>query len=482
MPADLIVLGRVLHAGVARAPADAVAMVADRIVAVGPEREISSLRGRATRLLGSGRGVIVPGFVDAHVHFQALARRITEVDCSQARARTIPQLLEQVASSARDRPEGEWIRAFGYDECLLAERRAPTTDELSQAAPAHPVRLLHRTGHAAVLNRAALERLGITSANVIYEPGEVLRGKIPALAEDRLEVLAAAASRTLLSRGVTSFHDLTPGQDATSAGRLARWVERDVIRQRVVAYGAPRAAHADCSVRSTPRFRRGGVKIVVTESSELAEVSKRVADADGAGEQVALHAVEGSALVVAVGALARLGPGRTRARGHRIEHASLCPPPLVDEIAACGATIVTHPRFLEEFGEKYRQEIAVAEHDWLYPLRMLRRAGVPVALGSDAPIGTPEPLANVRAAVLRGATAQSEAIGESQAVSVVEALDLHTRGGAVAGGDPEGGRIAIGSPADLVLLDRDPAAHAASEIVETRILATVVSGEVGWSR
>jgi predicted amidohydrolase YtcJ len=155
---------------------------------------------------------------------------------------------------------------------------------------------------------------------------------------------------------------------------------------------------------------------------------------------------------------------------------------LADEIAACGATVVTHPRFLEEFGRKYREEVSAAEREWLYPLRMLRRAGVPIAFGSDAPICTPEPLKNLRAAVLRGATAKVGALGESQAVSIADALDFHTRAGSLAGGYPDGGRIEPGSLADLVLLDRDPTVGVAGEIVETQVLATVVGGAIGWCR
>ena len=341
------------------------------------------------------------------------------------------ELVAKIRAAAASRPAGSWIRAFGYDEFFLEEKRPPRVADLDAAAPAHPVRLLHRTGHAAVLNTVAFERLGMAPREVIYEPAGLLRGRIPALSDGDTARLVAAASARLLASGITTFHDPSPGQSAVEIERLRAWVAEGTIRQRVIAFGA--GPGFEPSDRDSRWFRHAGVKITIAENDEPDEVAAQVAAADRRGAQVALHAVEGAALVMAIEALRRLGPARTRARRHRIEHAALCPPPLCEAIAECGAAVVTHPSFLRRFGEKYQSELRPEEADWLYPLRSLLDARVPLAFGSDAPIAPPSPLDNVGAALLRANEAGAR-LGRSQRILAAEALALHTQGGAWVGG------------------------------------------------
>lgn len=482
MKADLIIVGRVLGGVRANARADAVAIGAGRILATGNRSEVLGLRDARTMVLGNGTGAVVPGFVDAHLHFVALARRAADIDCSRDVARTIEQVVGRIRDAARQRLPGTWIRAFGYDECFLEERRAPKVAELDQAAPQHPVRLLHRTGHAVVLNTAAFERLDLPVRETLYEPGDLLRGRIPSPEAAEMARLAASTSQRLLSAGVTCFHDPTAGQDAAAFNTWKRWIGDRKVLQRVVVYGEARSFSAGEGPDDRERVRRAGVKIVVGETSNPEEVAEEVAEADRAGAQVALHAVEGGPLVIAVAALRRLGAERVRARRHRIEHAALCPPPLLADLAACGATVVTHPAFLASFGEKYRAELSAGEQLWLYPVRGLLQAGVPVAFGSDAPIGMPSPLANVQAAATRGAREEAP-LGPTQSISVQEALALHTIGGAAAAAlDQEIGRIVAGGTADLVLLDEDPTEVPPADVAAIGVRATVIDGEVAWSR
>lgn len=463
MTADLIVLGRVTTGDPKRPRAEAVAVLDGRIAAIGEAADVEPLRGGRTEVLGSRDSGVVPGFVDAHLHLVALARRAAEVDCSRERARSVGEVVAIIAAAAERRPSGTWIRAFGYDEFFLAEKRPPTVAELDSAAPRHPVRLLHRTGHAAVLNRRAFERLHVAPREVIYEPARILHGEVPAPDATETGPLVRAASDRLLAAGITAFCDTTPGRGAKDVQAMRAWASDGTIRQRAVVFGEP-----------------DRVKLMVTEESDAGEVIETVAAADRAGAQIALHAVEGGPLAVAVSALRSLGAERVRARRHRIEHASLCPPPLCEAIAESGATVVTHPIFLEEFGEKYRSEVSREEHEWLYPLRSLRDARVPIAFGSDAPIAPAAPLANVQAAVCRQ-TEDGSTLGAAQALTVAEALDVHTRGSAAAVRlDATIGSLVVGKAADLVLVETDPLAVSPNEIASIGVRATVIGGRVAW--
>ena len=88
-----------------------------------------------------------PAFIDAHCHLLATAARTLSIDCSPAAVRRSP-ISRAAAEAASAAQHGEWLRAAGYDESQLAERRHPTRRDLDAAVPHHPVRLLHRSGHA----------------------------------------------------------------------------------------------------------------------------------------------------------------------------------------------------------------------------------------------------------------------------------------------------------------------------------------------
>jgi hypothetical protein len=489
LTADLILRGRVFNGDFREPRAQAVAVIRERIVAVGTDDDLRSMRGARTIVLGDQSCSVLPGFIDAHVHFLALARRELEVDCSIDTCPTVEALLAVLRAAAASRPAGSWILAFGYDEALLAEGRGPTKDELDGACPEHPLRLLHRTGHAALLNDQALGRLALRadrSVEVLYEPGEILRGRIPRIAAEELAAVCERASHRLLQSGITTIHDPTPGQAPSDVERLRWYSAKRHLHQRVRVYGS-REAFAAAELRYGERLRVCGVKLVLTGEPDGEATAEEIAELDRAGAQLAVHAVEDAPLAVAIDGLRRLGRERVRDRRHRIEHASLCPPALVGELAASGATVVTHPDFFWRHAKKYRAELPPAARRWLFPLRSFLAKGVPVALGSDAPIAPPGALAAVAAAVrprsydeeARGA---GEDGGHDESITVADALRLHTSAAARAGGDDDLGRLAPGALADVVVLEGDPFDAAAEDIATLRVQATILGGEVVWHR
>jgi predicted amidohydrolase YtcJ len=161
----------------------------------------------------------------------------------------------------------------------------------------------------------------------------------------------------------------------------------------------------------------------------------------------------------------------------RLEHSAYMPPDWIAAIRRLGATVVTHPSFIEAHGDRYLADPSLQPHDWLYRLASWSRAGVPLAFASDAPFGPLDPLRALRAAAGRR-TAGGSRIGPAEALSGERALRaLTTVAAACAGLHRFGfGRIARGGPGAAVLLSEDPCDP--ERLGDLALLATVIGGDV----
>ena len=189
-----------------------------------------------------------------------------------------------------------------------------------------------------------------------------------------------------------------------------------------------------------------------------------------AGRGAAFHCVSRTDLVFALTALREAG---VRA-GDRIEHASVLPPELLDEVAALRLAVVTQPHFLSERGDEYRREVAAEDQPWLYRLRAVLAAGVPLAAGSDAPFGDASPWAAMQAAVERRSRS-GHCFADGEALTPEQALALYLSAPEAPGGALR--RIEVGTVSDLCLLDR-PWRAARADLAATGCRTTLCGTEV----
>jgi predicted amidohydrolase YtcJ len=188
---------------------------------------------------------------------------------------------------------------------------------------------------------------------------------------------------------------------------------------------------------------------------------------------VAIHCATEVELVYALATLEEAGAGA----GDRIEHASVAADFAIAEIARLRLAVVTQPHFIRERGDTYLAEVDEEARPHLYRLRAFLDAHVPLAGGSDAPFGSCDPWASMAAAVSRQ-TQQGARIGESEALTPEQALDLYLR-------EPQAldqrRRVSIGAPADLCLLDR-PWTEARKVLSSAYVRATFVDGRLTFDR
>jgi predicted amidohydrolase YtcJ len=456
---------------------------AEKIVEVG-----ASLRAwPGERLFDARGGAVIPGLHDHHVHLRAELAARSSIPVGPPSVRDSDDFARALRTGDANGRADDWLRAVGYHESVAGHL---DRDRLDAIVSGRPVRVQHRTGALWILNSRAVELTGLDSCQqpgVERVDGRVtgrlwrmdawLRGAVTRRGEaasgdvasgDAADGEDRAAWRALSSEaarwGVTGFTDATPDRSQQDVDAFAALRAEGAIRQRLVLMSP---AH----LMARPGIGLGPHKIMLDDrtlpdSADLAETVRAVHEA---GSPVALHCVTADQLVIATDAVGRAGCRP----GDRIEHGSVIPPGFEATLRALGVTVVTQPGFVAERGDVYRREVAAEEQPWLYRCATLRRAGVPVAGGTDAPYSSPDVWRSVRAAIDR-TTPSGQVLNPGERLSPPDALGLFL-------GHPdrpgELRRIAVGQPGDLCVL-RAPLGIALREPSSEVVAATVIGGHL----
>jgi len=319
---------------------------------------------------------------------------------------------------------------------------------------------------------------------VMFEMGGWLRDRMPSPSNEALNDYARAASSALVAAGVTAVTDAGRDNTADRFDLYARLVTEDRFLPRPTVMLSP---SAKCPIPGgVSGVKTGARKIAITFSGgemhpDFDQLVALITSAHRAASQVAVHAVELEAIVMACEAFAAIG-SRTRVveRRHRIEHASECPPEIAHMLAATGLSVVTQPGFIHDRGDRYLSALVTeaggANPADLYAARNLLDAGVVVAGSSDAPFGPVRPLTGIQAAVTR-TSSSGESLGREQAIPIKEALRLYGPNAAwLDHQEGEIGSLEPGKRADLVVLGSDPRQVAPSEIGSIPVVATLIGG------
>ncbi|MEM7408716.1 MAG: amidohydrolase family protein [Myxococcota bacterium] len=393
-------------------------------------------------------GALLPGLHDHHLHLFALAAQAVSVACGPPDVTTEAALVETLRNAPPS--DDSWLRGVGYHESVAGPLDRARLDAW---LPDRPARIQHRSGSLWILNSAALDRVCAGTAPPTGAERDArghLDGRLFRLDAWLQERLAAspptleAVGRRLARCGVTGVTDASATNDAARSAELARRQDTGEFPQRLRIMG-------DDSVEGfgSERCAPGERKILLDEA-RLPPFEAFVATARRAHERdraVAVHCVTRTELVFCIAGLQEAGSHP----GDRIEHAAVAPPEVVDAVAAAGLRVVTQPHFLAERGEQYRVDVPAKDQPWLYRAAGWHAAGVPLAAGSDAPFGGPDPWRSMRAAVERR-SASGSVFDASEALSPEAALALFMTPLDAPGGEAR--RIEVDAPADLCLLDR----------------------------
>jgi predicted amidohydrolase YtcJ len=397
-----------------------------------------------------GRGhALLPGLHDHHIHLNASAAALQSVRCGPPDVSNASQLIAALHGASGT----GWLRGIGYHATVAGEIDRAWLD---RHGPARPVRIQHRSGRMWIMNSAALQMLDMAdhSDGRILDSDGWLRDRMGSVLPDLGPVGALLASR-----GVVGLTEVTPRNGVEDYRRLAT----AGLPQRLLVMGRPELDEA----RPLELASRGAVKLHYHDHDlpPLEDLTAEVARAHDAGRPVASHCTTTAELMMTLSAIEEAGP----MTGDRIEHASVVTPDSAEWIARLGLTVVSQPHFLTERGAAYLAEVDPDDVPYLYRLAGLKRAGIGLAAGSDAPFGGLDPWRSMEAAVNR-----PEGFGPDEGLSPEEALALYT-GHADAPATPR--VIEPGAPADLCLIDR-PWADARLGLVSVNLRMTMVGGQI----
>jgi predicted amidohydrolase YtcJ len=444
--ADLVITGgHVLTVNPHDDVAEAVAVAGDRIVAVGTARDLDGLVGPRTDVVRLRGETVVPGFIDPHNHFMLYGQWLGRVNCKSPLNRTVGDVLERVRERAGETAPGEWILGFGVEDSGLEEKRFPTREELDRVAPAHPVYLRHRSGHAAVANSLALARAGLDEASPQPAGGHMDRDPatgrltgvlretaamqpidavLPQPTEAELCDGVIAAGTLYATAGITSVHDAGADarpetyrayQHAVAGGLVTRvylmiwgWPGRHLYLQRDLGFrtgfgderlrlGAVKL-FCDGSIQvftcafydpyitldtpSTQAHPRGVLQVTPNELNDL------VMDAHTKGFQVAIHAQGDYGIDVALDAIqyATWTSPRPGAR-HRIEHCQCVSAHGLERMRRLGVIGSFYPHHSWYWADRHISTFIGEERaSRMNPMKSAMRAGVVTVGHSDAPI------------------------------------------------------------------------------------------------
>lgn len=508
----------------------AIAVEDERIVAVGSNSDVLSLRKPDSVLVDLGGRSVVPGFNDSHCHIQH-----TGAAAGRLNLRGVRSLAEIVArgrayaSDARLEP-GQWIVGDGFDHNLFDVPELPTRAVADAISTGHPVLLERICGHVGTVNTAGLRKMGFDESTRIdggaldVGPDGALNGilrenalyrvtfSIPKAASPAaLADALACAMREANRFGVTSVQsddlEATRLDDLEAAIALLRTDGRMTARlyEEVQTQTLPELEAFLKLGRRTGDgdswYRIGNIKLILdgslgartawfrapypgTDDRGLnvyddGDLFQLVRTANEGGMQLAFHAIGDAAVEQCVCAVERAQQENPRGLRHRVVHCQFADPALLQRIRRAGMGVDIQPAFTASDRQVAQATLDASRLAGAYAWRDMLAMGIPVGAGSDSPVETLNPLWGIFCAVTRTDADGLPAGGwlPRQRLTVGEALALYTRGGAyLSFSEREKGVLCAGMLADFAVLSEDIFKVAPERIAQIRVLETVVGG------
>lgn len=526
--ADLVFRGGPIHTVDEALPtASALAVQKGRIVYVGDDSGVQSWIGKSTRVIDLAGRSLIPGFVDPDVRLLDMGRMTEGLDLYDTSS--FEDVLRKVSRAARSAPPNSWILGWGWDQESWKDSGPIRLLEFQTSSGNRPVILFHATDDVILANLPALaaadipedlpdppggrvtrDSQGVRQGDLQGEAANLVTRAMPVPSREQFESWYSAAATKCLERGVTLAHDLSVTLSARPALEALYDEEKTRPALGLSVSLAPQPLEFGSILGRPVRNRKdsGGLTFdgitlrldgdVNTRGASIAhvyadqqgnhgylryrpdELVELVARLDAAGWPLVLEAHGDSALTMALFALDSRGTTDT-SEPPILAGLELVRPDQLSRMLATGAGVIMTPTHLIDGWRWMEKRIGLESAERPWALGTLSAAGLPVAIGTDAPFAGGNPLLAFYGAVTRQDLGGRPAAGwnSSERLSRSAALAALTRTGAqILGRSGETGSLTVGKRADLVVLSGDLMTVPDRELPSLRVEMTVAGGRI----
>ena len=527
--ADLIITNaKIWTVDASRPTAQAVAVLGERIVAVGSRQDVDGWRGPKTRVIDADGRLLLPGFNDAHVHFVGGGRQLDAIQLNDATS--AEEFARRIGERAKATPQGEWVLGGRWDETKWSPPIMPTKELIDPVTPDVPVFVSRYDGHMGLANSVALRLAGIT-AKTPDPPGgtvvrdaqgnpsgalkdaaeEYVRKVIPPISHDQRLQATKRALAHAASVGVTSVQNMSAGYGDVAV--YAELLQRGELTIRI--YAAPSVIgfedQAKIGVRHAfggPYLRLGALKafadgslgsgtayfyepftnnpanrgLLSDEMNPVSAMRDRMMAADAAGLQICTHAIgdEGISTILDLYSDVIKAHGEADRR-FRIEHAQHMAVKDFERFTQLHVIASMQPYHAIDDGRFVERYLGHNRASRTYAFRTFLDHHVRLAFGTDWPVAPLDPMQTIYAAVTRATLDGKNPNGwfPEQKLTVTETVEAYTMGSAYAEfQENEKGSITPGKLADMVLVSDDIFSIDPARIRDTKVLKTFVGGKL----
>lgn len=534
-PADIIVVhGRVYTENPKQPWAQAVAIRGSKIVAVGEDATIEKRRGMGTKVINAGGKLVLPGFVDCHVHFLGGSLGLSQVNLQGAK--DVTEIQKRLREYAAEHPGDDWIRGRGWNYAMFGSETLPKKSFLDELFPNRPVLLRGFDGHTAWVNSKALALAGITRDTADPPNGSIVRdaqtgeptGALKESAQRLVSKLVPEPTRAdkLLAlragmkwaneHGITRVH--SAGGDFESLDLYEEMRRRgDLYLRMYIAYfvdppllqpkdleaieSAHKKYHDEWIDAGAVKFMVDGVVESHTaamlepysdDSSlkgkpfwEPANYNAAVAELDKQGLQLFTHAIGDSGIRMALDAYEnaeqRNHKHDRRPRIEHIETVSAADIPRFGQLGVIASMQPLHSYPDSDTVDVWARNVGADRASRAWAWKSISDAGGHLAFGSDWPVVTLSPWEGIQTAVTRQTAEGTPADGfvPEQRLTVEQAVDGYTLGAAFAGRrEKSEGSLEEGKLADLIIVSQNIFDINPHKIGGTKVVTTILGGRV----